>query len=208
MMQNNSLAGRAISAELYKPNVYSCPSGLFQSHVDTQHSVRQVGSLVTCLPAGFKGGNLLVRHQGKDVDFDWAPKSATAIQWAAFYSDCSHEIKTVTEGERLILTYNLYVTEPERASTVIPNSSVELWTLPIYGQLDALFRNPQFFPNGGVSGIYCAHAYAYAHTSEEAWINLPRTFKGSDLGFYSVLNALGATVEILPVLGHRKDNYY
>ncbi|KAE8326624.1 hypothetical protein BDV39DRAFT_88925 [Aspergillus sergii] len=156
----NSLTGRAISAELYKLNVYSGPSGLFRSHVDTPRSVRQVGSLVVCLPAAFKGGNLLIRHQGKEVEFDWAPRSATAIQWAAFYSDCSHEIKTVTEGERLTLTYNLYVTEPEHASTVIPSSLVEPWTLPIYGQLDALFHNSQFFPNGGVLGLYCAHAYA------------------------------------------------
>ncbi|KAE8138550.1 hypothetical protein BDV38DRAFT_281857 [Aspergillus pseudotamarii] len=202
----NSLMGRAIFAELYKLNVYSGPSGFFRSHVDTPRSVRQVGSLVVCLPAAFKGGNLLVRHQGKEIDFDWAPTSAIAIQWAAFYSDCSHEIKTVTEGERLTLTYNLYVTEPEHAVTVIPSSLVEPWTLPLYGQLNALFHNSQFFPNGGVLGIYCAHAYA--HTSEDASINLPRTLKGSDLVFYSVLDALGATVEILPVLGHRKDNYY
>ncbi|KAE8374846.1 hypothetical protein BDV26DRAFT_269247 [Aspergillus bertholletiae] len=201
----NSLRGRSISAELYKLNVYSGPSGLFQSHVDTPRSIRQVGSLVVCLPAAFKGGNLLVRHQDKEVDFDWAPRSATAIQWAAFYSDCSHEIKRVTEGERLTLTYNLYVKEPEHVSTFIPTSSVEPWTLPIYSQLDALFHNPQFFPNGGVIGIYCAHAYA--HTSEDAEINVPRTLKGSDLVFYAVFKALGAKLKIRPVLDRYGDYY-
>ncbi|KAE8336747.1 hypothetical protein BDV24DRAFT_154892 [Aspergillus arachidicola] len=203
--KENSMQGRSISAELYKLNIYSGPSGLFKSHVDTPRSVRQVGSLVVCLPAAFKGGNLLVRHRGKEVDFDWAPKSATAIQWAAFYSDCSHEIKTVTEGDRLTLTYNFYVTKPEHASKVIPSSLVEPWTLPIYGQLDALFRNPQFLPNGGVLGIYCAHAYA--HTSKVANTNLPLTLKGSDLVLYSVLHALGATVSIRPVLEVDRDHY-
>ncbi|PIG83852.1 hypothetical protein AARAC_001818 [Aspergillus arachidicola] len=203
--KENSMQGRSISAELYKLNIYSGPSGLFKSHVDTPRSVRQVGSLVVCLPAAFKGGNLLVRHGGKEVDFDWAPKSATAIQWAAFYSDCSHEIKTVTEGDRLTLTYNFYVTKPEHASKVIPSSLVEPWTLPIYGQLDALFRNPQFLPNGGVLGIYCAHAYA--HTSKIANTNLPLTLKGSDLVLYSVLHALGATVSIRPVLEVDRDHY-
>ncbi|KAE8422276.1 hypothetical protein BDV36DRAFT_280009 [Aspergillus pseudocaelatus] len=166
----NSFTGRAISAELYKLNVYSGLTGLFRSHVDTPRSVRQVGSLVVCLPAAFKGDNLLVHHQGK-------------------------------QGERLTLTYNLYVTEPEHASTVIPSSLVEPWTLPIYGQLDTLFHNSY-----GILGIYCAHAYA--HTSEDASINVPRTLKRSDLVFYSVLNVLGAAVEILPVLGHREDDYY
>ncbi|KAB8214844.1 hypothetical protein BDV33DRAFT_208904 [Aspergillus novoparasiticus] len=94
----------------------------------------------------------------------------------------------------------------EHASTVIPSSLVELWTLPIYGQLDALFRNFQVFPNGGVLGLYCAHAYT--HTSEDGSTNLPQTLKGSDLVFYSVLNALGATVEILPVLELRDDDYH
>ncbi|KAK6814047.1 hypothetical protein RU639_010478 [Aspergillus parasiticus] len=203
--KENSMQGRVISAELYKLNIYSSPSGLFKSHVDTPCSVRQVGSLVVCLPTAFKGDNLLVRHRGKEVDFDWAPKSATAIQWAAFYSDCSHEIKTVTEGARLTLTYYLCVTMPEHASKVIPSSLVEPWTLPIYGQLDAFFHNSQFLPNGGVLGIYCAHAYA--HTSKVADTNLSLTLKGSDLVLYSVLHALGATVSIQPVLEVDRDHY-
>ena len=31
-----------------------------------------------------------------------------SISWAAFYSDCEHEVLEVTEGHRLTLTYNLY----------------------------------------------------------------------------------------------------
>ena len=94
--------------------MYSGPSGKFKSHVDTPRSEDQFGSLVVCLPLHFKGGALQVRHKGKSVAFDWSTAgrdndgNQPSICWAAFYSDCEHEIFEVTEGHRLTLTYNLY----------------------------------------------------------------------------------------------------
>ncbi|KAJ5579842.1 uncharacterized protein N7459_005827 [Penicillium hispanicum] len=87
---------RRVEAELYKLNVYSGPSGLFQSHVDTPRSNNQIGSLVVCLPCPFKGGNLIVRHNDREMNLQWEHRSADTIQWAAFYSDCEHEIKTIS----------------------------------------------------------------------------------------------------------------
>lgn len=56
-----------------------------------------------------------MRHQGRTLTFDWSAadggdsdSQAPSIHWAAFYSDCEHEIFEVTEGHRLTLTYNLY----------------------------------------------------------------------------------------------------
>ncbi|KAI4729404.1 hypothetical protein E4T49_02837 [Aureobasidium sp. EXF-10728] len=100
-----------IRAELYKLNVYSGPSGKFKAHVDTPRSETQIGSLVVCLPSEFEGGVLSVSHQGNTVGFDWSASSSIgqtpAIHWAAFYSDCSHEVQEVTAGHRITLTYNL-----------------------------------------------------------------------------------------------------
>lgn len=57
----------------------------------------QVGSLVVCLPTSHKGGALTVEHHGRKVVFDWSlPKaelSNAGICWAAFYSDCKHEVR-------------------------------------------------------------------------------------------------------------------
>lgn len=39
-----------------------------------------------------------MRHHGQEVAFDWSVRSASTIQWAAFYSGCEHEIDTFTEG--------------------------------------------------------------------------------------------------------------
>jgi hypothetical protein len=95
---NTKLAGTnlGIRAELYKLNIYSGPSGKFRAHVDTPRSEAQIGSLVVCLPSGFEGGILSVSHRENAVGFDWSASSSTdqapCIQWAAFYSDCCHEV--------------------------------------------------------------------------------------------------------------------
>ncbi|KAL5342051.1 hypothetical protein BJX70DRAFT_386462 [Aspergillus crustosus] len=117
---DNQLGFRKIKAELYKLNVYSGPLGHFRKHVDTPRAANQIGSLVVCLPSAFKGGNLNIEHHGQK-----------SIQWAAFYSDCEHEIKTITEGDCIILTYNLYVTEPVGGAIPSPASIVDPKTLPI-----------------------------------------------------------------------------
>lgn len=57
------------------------------------------------------GGQLKISHQGHDRIFDWGNDEPTSIKWAAFYSDCEHEVLEVQSGHRVTLTYNLYVSE-------------------------------------------------------------------------------------------------
>ena len=89
---------------------------------------------------------MLVQHEGKEVEFDWSHQSASAIQWAAFYSDCEHEIKTIKEGERITLTYNLYVTQPERST--LPSVMVDPKSLSLYGFLENALMEPGFMKHG------------------------------------------------------------
>ncbi|KAL4937863.1 hypothetical protein BDV06DRAFT_215581 [Aspergillus oleicola] len=195
---DNQLGFRKITAELYKLNVYSGPSGHFKKHVDTPRASNQIGSLVVCLPSGFTGGKLSVEHHGQKVEFDWSEGSENTIQWAAFYSDCKHEIETITGGDRVTLTYNLYVTEPVGGVISSPTSIVEPKSLPVYEWVRELFMQEEFMKDGGVLGIFCSHAYP--HTSKHASTQLPRSLKGSDLVLYSIFNALGISTTILPIL--------
>ncbi|KAL2865967.1 2OG-Fe(II) oxygenase [Aspergillus lucknowensis] len=195
---DNQLQFRRIKAELYKLNVYSGPSGLFRKHVDTPRAANQIGSLVVCLPSKFTGGSLSVEHHGQKVNFDWSEKSNTVIQWAAFYSDCEHEIETITSGNRITLTYNLYVTEPIGGVIPSPTATVDPRTLSMYGWMRNLLIDEEFMKEGGVLGFFCSHAYA--HSSKLAHAQLPRGLKGADLVLYSVLKSLGVDVDILPIL--------
>ncbi|KAJ5322019.1 Oxoglutarate/iron-dependent dioxygenase [Penicillium brevicompactum] len=210
-----------IKAELYKLNVYSGPCGLFRKHVDTPRSTAQIGSLVVCLPSHFTGGNLIVRHQGKEVDLDWSQHSENTIQWAAFYSDCEHEIKTITAGQRITLTYNLYVTRPTAVGLSVPTEIViDPKSLSSYACLKHALMNPEFFRMGkftlpkdwlfgfplgdyvdpvlgGILGIHCSHAYP--HTSEGFSDLLPNALKGADLELFSIFKRLGIYVVVRPV---------
>ncbi|PWY67615.1 hypothetical protein BO94DRAFT_503721 [Aspergillus sclerotioniger CBS 115572] len=199
----SSMRSRKLRVELYKLNVYSGPSGHFRKHVDTPRSEHQIGSLVVCLPCEFEGGNLVVRHNGQETNFDWSPQSGSTIQWAAFYSDCEHEIETITRGDRITLTYNLYVRDvtemTERVEAEIGlSSTIQPRSLSLYGLVESLLGTPGFMKEGGVLGIFCSHAYP--HASDKTGLQLPQAFKGADLVVYAVLKSLGFKVSVVPIL--------
>ncbi|KEQ72142.1 hypothetical protein M436DRAFT_10329, partial [Aureobasidium namibiae CBS 147.97] len=174
-----------IRAELYKLNIYSGPSGKFKAHVDTPRSETQVGSLVLCLPS----------------EFDWSPCSQAdqtpCIQWAAFYSDCSHEVQEVTAGHRVTLTYNLYAS---RGSGLLAGqkTSMDATCLPVYRPLIDLLRSHTFMNEGGFMAIGLAHAYPYTHALLHK--NMPAALKGADMMLYEALLALNLRTELIRVM--------
>lgn len=156
-------SSQGIRAELYKLNVslmttsrrdrradmsqiYQAPSGFFKPHVDTPRSEFQFGSLVVCLPCEHEGGQLIVRHQDRTTTFDWSGQSQD-IEWAAFYSDCEHEVLEVTAGHRITLTYNLYM---RRGLGEIAGHSktLDAEKLPVYSDVKAALANSKFMPEG------------------------------------------------------------
>ncbi|KAK0717970.1 hypothetical protein B0T26DRAFT_711472 [Lasiosphaeria miniovina] len=199
---------RAVKAELYKLNVYEGPSGHFHAHVDTPRSRSQFGSLVVCLPAAHEGGMLEVRHNGKAMQFDWSSTAsnnnsdegddnggggdlAATIKWAAFYSDCEHEVFEVRAGHRVTLTYNLYAVSADTTRY----DAVRAITSPLVGHMNALLDNKDFMPEGGYLGFYTTHAYA--HTSDDFD---PSSLKGVDMVIWQGFQRLGCGVCLRPIL--------
>ncbi len=135
--------------------MYAAPSGRFKAHVDTPRSEQQFGSLVVCLPCSHKGGALVVRHAGNMVTHNWSmtDDDAPAIHWAAFYSDCEHEVLEVTAGHRVTLTYNLYV-EPQRVRLADKVGSLDVTSLPLYHAVKDAIDNPHFLPHGACHTMY------------------------------------------------------
>jgi len=80
------------------------------------------------------------------MTFDWAGP-AKDIQWAAFYSDCEHEVLEVTSGYRITLTYNLYVRRGLGELTGHTNA-MDVQQLPLYQKVNAALNDPSFMPEG------------------------------------------------------------
>jgi len=176
------------------------------------------------LPCKFKGGGLAVRHGGKEVTFDWASKGAATIQWAALFSDCEHEVLQVTEGDRVTLTYNLFLSAggPRGLGIFEPEK------LHFFAALEELMRCPSFLSQGtvlafspflhlfflllrlmdgwvgGFLGFNCTHIYPHtANSIEPARLNC--MMKGVDMAVFQAFTRLCSTVQCEAVV-HNNDS--
>lgn len=96
-----------VSAELYKLLVYQS-GDFFINHRDTEKVPGMFATLVIVLPSVYTGGELIIRHNNREVELDLCRDDASeVVAFAAFYADCVHEVKPVTSGCRLTLIYNL-----------------------------------------------------------------------------------------------------
>ena len=95
-----------VAAELYKLLIYDEGSH-FVSHRDTEKAPGMFATLIITLPSVHAGGELVVRHKGREVHVDMRCDDPSEAAFAAFYADCVHEVLPVTSGCRLVLVYNL-----------------------------------------------------------------------------------------------------
>ncbi|TCD68486.1 hypothetical protein EIP91_010661 [Steccherinum ochraceum] len=92
--------------ELYKLLLYETGSH-FHPHKDSEKVDGMFATLVFLLPSEFTGGEVHLAHGGQSMVFDCSPDSLLKTNVMAWYTDVTHEIKPVTSGYRLALTYNL-----------------------------------------------------------------------------------------------------
>lgn len=95
-----------VAAELCKLLIYDQGSH-FVSHRDTEKAPGMFATLIITLPSLHAGGELLVRHKGREVRLDVRCEDPSEAAFAAFYADCVHEVLPVTSGCRMVLVYNL-----------------------------------------------------------------------------------------------------
>lgn len=96
--------GLVLRAELHNMLLYE-RGQFFQSHQDSEKADGMIGTLVVTLPSAFRGGEMRVEQHGEVMAFRG---SRTDLQLVAFYADCRHEVRPVTGGARVVLTYNLF----------------------------------------------------------------------------------------------------
>jgi 2OG-Fe(II) oxygenase superfamily len=114
-----------IKAELYKLLVYE-EGAFFLPHRDSEKADGMFGTLVVSLPSRHEGGDVVAMHKGDSLTFSSSQGSDFGFSYAAWYSDVTHEVKAVTSGYRLVLTYNL-IHRPSAASLEnLDNTSAKL----------------------------------------------------------------------------------
>lgn len=69
-------------------------------------------SLIIVLPSKFEGGEVHVSHNDERDVFNISPSSEFTTSALAWYTDVTHEVKPVTSGYRLAISYNLVNTSP------------------------------------------------------------------------------------------------
>ena len=79
----------------------------FAGILDTEKAPGMIATLTISLPAAGEGGQLIVRHRGRETTVDLHAAEPSELAFAAFYADCPHEVRPVTAGHRLALVFNL-----------------------------------------------------------------------------------------------------
>ena len=112
------LEKQKLESHLYNLLLYE-PGSFFLPHRDGEKLDRMVATLVVVLPSSFKGGELVVRHEGEErtIDFSTAEFNPFHTHFAAFYADCEHEVRPLQSGHRLCLVYNLTLAKAKKAIT-------------------------------------------------------------------------------------------
>ena len=80
------------------------PGQFFAPHQDSEKADSMIGTLAVTLPSASKDGVLAVEHGGRTETYR---SSKDALTFVAFYADCLHQVRPVTSGYRIVLTYNL-----------------------------------------------------------------------------------------------------
>ena len=99
-----------------------------------------VATLVISLPVPGAGGELVIRHQGRETVVDMRTDEPSELVYAAFYADCEHEILPVTDGHRVCLVYNLMLQDGSDTPLEAPDYGAEIDL--IAAELGARCRDP------------------------------------------------------------------
>ncbi|KAJ7656833.1 hypothetical protein DFH06DRAFT_1410327 [Mycena polygramma] len=111
--------------ELHKLLLYETGSH-FSPHQDTEKEPGMFATVVIILPSEYTGGQVRVSHGTKKATFDTAASSVVNFALLAWYTDVRHEVKPVTSGFRLALSYKLIHTARNTLRPSIPDSDAAM----------------------------------------------------------------------------------
>ena len=95
-----------VRAELHNLMLYG-EGAAFLPRQDSGKADGMFGTLVVSLPSKHEGGDVVASYEGRSQTFSSSLGSDFGFSYAAWYSNITHEMKPVTSGYRIVLTYNL-----------------------------------------------------------------------------------------------------
>jgi len=123
------------------------------------------GSLVVIYPPAHKGGELIFRHGGHEWKVDAnsltasQPSGSPSLAYVAFYSDIEHEVLKFISGNRVTVTYNLYLVDPTSKPEAPATTPSFKGVLNLQTTLQGMLKSPEFMPDGGILGFGLVHLY-------------------------------------------------
>lgn len=130
-----------VSAEFYKLLIYE-KGGFFLAYRDTEKAPGMFGTLVLTLPSAHRGGELRIRHAGREVIVASSTTDPSDLAFAAFYADCEHAVLPVLEGNRVCLVYNLIHGPGKSDSRILHPPNYESHVERARGMLEAFWKAP------------------------------------------------------------------
>lgn len=157
----------------------------FKSHKDTPRGNNMFGSLVITFPTRHEGGQLALRHAGREHIHDPSAasyESDNQVSWAAFFSDVDHEVLPITTGHRVTLTYNLYF------STLAPRTRPAR-SEPLLDAFKGLLADKEFMSAGGRLAFGLSHKYPVPRDANSwtkaTWRGVYSGLKGADSALWN-----------------------
>jgi hypothetical protein len=156
-------------------------------------------TIIIVLPSSYTGGQVHVSHSAASRVYDLAPSSAFTTSMLTWYTDVMHEVKPITSGYRLALSYNLIHTSQGIPKPMLP----DMHSAVIF--LRSVLRR------WGRGGYDCAQdlpeivAYLLEHQYSE--VNLKAgALKGKDAHKISHLRAIAEEFDIKVCLANLSCN--
>ncbi len=113
-----------ITLDLHNMLIYG-PGQFFEQHQDSEKLDGMVATLVMALPFPHIGGDLVIEHNGEEDIFSSENIDSNLVECVAFYADCKHQVKKVTAGYRVALTYNIVLKSKKFVSDTLVNPKLQ-----------------------------------------------------------------------------------
>lgn len=141
-------------------------------------------TVIIVLPSAYTGGQVILSHSSKRETIDFAKDSfSTAL--LAWYTDVKHEVKEVTSGYRLALSYNLiHVASPGVPCPGLPDTSKAM--VPLQRVLEK-WRDGKYAKNSKSQLAACLLDHEYSEFNLRHGIKM---LKGRDANKLSLVQPL------------------